>query len=237
MLSLNALTDRPAKSASLAALCVLAAYTAISPQPSFRGLVDATLIGGTLSLALILLFLRARVSLGIDGLMVSKPFARPEHHPFSTILEATMAPNEVITLSLRGGRKLVLHCPVFLGASGFFAFPSRRARDGRERGARALFERIHTQLQRKNRRTDETVAAVGGWRFPPAPEGASYRELSVATEVLWRVVEDPLTDTTTREQAARALYSRIDADEDMQRLRDIAEACVDPAIRTSLGRR
>ena len=65
--------------------------------------------------------------------------------------------------------------------------------------------------------------------------GGDFRAPAVSREALWRLVEGPTTDATTRATAAEALAGTIDASE-LPRLRVAAAHCAEPRARIAMER-
>jgi hypothetical protein len=83
-------------------------------------------------------------------------------------------------------------------------------------------------LGRGERTIEEWITALRALR-----ESSSFRDLAVATDRLFHIVEDPRASAETRAAAACALRDSLD-DEGRARLRVAAEACAEPRLRVAL---
>lgn len=118
--------------------------------------------------------------------------------------------------------------------------------DGRTSAARAaqLGERIRAQLAAHRERSGEEVSGAALRRGQRAPEAwlerlrsvgeganANAREAPVATDKLWRIVENPGADPILRGGAAAALSAHEGSDE---RLRIVLDDTAEPHLRIAL---
>jgi hypothetical protein len=172
---------------------------------------------------------RVHIDVGTDGILLRR-IGRRTFVPYRSLAGATAAGSYVV-LNMRSGKD------VRLGMG-----TSLRQAQSRE----ALVQRIEQALAAYDGGRDdahaEAIVAPGGRPLPvwlsevrSLARAHDYREATVDSERLWRVVRDPKADPAARAGAAVALSGTAD-DETRVRLRVASNACAEPKLRVALAR-
>lgn len=162
------------------------------------------------------------VSVGADGVRVSSWTGRPEFVRYIE-MEGIERDGKTITLQLRRGERLV------------WQTGSRRI-SGRDANltADALVSRVAGAIA-----AHRGEPAANPWasrmRAARAGECGPFRRIAVPAEALWEVIEAASAEPQLRIDAARALGASLD-EAGRARLRLIADACANPAVRDALRR-
>jgi hypothetical protein len=189
------------------------------------------------AVALIALFgclaVPTHVAVGADGVLLA--WLGTEHFvPWSRVVAVEPFDGGVV-LALAGGRWLTLRTP----ASHQRHHPEGAAmvecmRSAWRESANAVPDEAIERLLRRQGlpgggRTREWVRAMRGM----LRRECGYRCGDMPPERLWRVVEDPRAEATARVGAAIALAWSLDG-AGRRRLREAADACVEPRVRVAL---
>jgi hypothetical protein len=169
--------------------------------------------------------LRSRVEVGSDGIRHGLP-AMGRYHPWRDVASAE-AREDMVVLTLRSGDRVELMPRITERASELF----QRIDAGLKAHRAACPDEEDVRLFRREEKS--TRDRVKELRDLGSEALANYREVRVARDRLWRIVEDPSHDGATRATAAVALSGQLD-DRERHRLRVVSEATVSPKVRVAL---
>jgi hypothetical protein len=158
---------------------------------------------------------RARVTVGVSGLLVDRRFVGYEE------IAGVEADETRLTVKLHEGSPLEFHG----GPSPVLAKRIDEARRRHAAGAStsaALLARGGADVDAWKQRLR---VATG--------DGADYRTAALPEDEVWRIVCDPSADATARAGAAAVLRPQLD-DAGRERLRIAAETCAEPKLRAAL---
>jgi hypothetical protein len=173
--------------------------------------------------------LTARVDVGSDGVMVRR-LAQHRFIPYAALKSATLDAEDIV-LEQSDGERLRL-------ATG----TSAEQIESRDALVRCIEQARENYANGGAAENTAALLAPGGrgvahWlrEVRSLAKSHDYRQASLATERLWRVVHDPSLPAATRAGAAVALAGTPEGDTGA-RLRIAAEACADPRLRVALVR-
>jgi hypothetical protein len=174
---------------------------------------------------------QTRVTVGVDGLLVSRLGAK-QFVPYADVEALTPEKNDLV-ISIRGRRPLRLGFGLRSVIGEEFSRDALIQRVSEARAARAPSDQVGEAtvaalLARGERAPREWLDGIRALARDP-----SYRKAELSAEHLWRIVEDPGTEATSRAGAAAALVPSLD-EAGRGRLRVAAEACASPRLRVAL---